>query len=379
MKQRAAIVGVGATPLSRDAGVSCQELACAAINAALQDAGVTREQLDGLLAYSLGDSVPVTTVARALGLPRLRWHNDIHGGGSQSVSILWEASRALQEGLADYIVVFRAVRSASGARMGQIRLGAGDDIESQFVTPYGLRGPVNLFALTAQRWLQQRGHAANELYHVVARQREYAAHNPRAMFRQPLTRAQYDEAPLVASPLRRLDCCRESDGAIALLLCREELAGDAHSPVFLRAAVRGGGPGGVYWDKADSLDRIYSHYIAGELYRQAGLTPADIDLAMLYDAYSFLVPAQLEDFGFCERGRALPFLAAGKTASGGELPVNTNGGMLSEGYVHGLNNTMEAVLQLRGEAGERQVQGAANALCSGFGGRYGAAAILTTD
>lgn len=380
MKQRAVIAGVGASPFSKCAQASCLELALTAIDAALDQAGIERTSINGVLSYSLGDSVPAITVARSLGLPSLRWHNDIHGGGSQSVSLLWESSRVLEEGLADFVVLFRSVRSASGQRMGRIPLGSADGLEQQFLTPYGLRGPANLFALTARRWLHNRGLEADDLGAVAMRQRDYACDNPRALFREELTHDAYRTSPMVASPLRRLDCCRETDGAVALVLCRERDVPPAVTrPVFLRAAVRGGGGGGVYWDKADSLDHLFSHFIAGDLYRQAGMTPGDIDMAMLYDAYTFLVPAQLEDFGWCSHGDGLRFIAAGETARAGQLPVNTNGGMLSEGYVHGLNNTMEAVLQLRGECGVRQVQGVSNVLCSGFGGRYGAAAILSTD
>lgn len=379
-KNRAAIIGVGATTFSRDSGSSCLEMAVTAIETALRDCGLDRSNINGLLSYSLGDSVPVTTVARTLGLPALAWHNDVYGGGSQSASILWEASCALEQGLADIIVIYRAVKSASKQRMGQIPLGAADGVEAQFVTPYGLRGPVNLFALTANRWLHERDHQPEQLAEVVLAQRQLAQDNEQALFRDALSRDEYLAAPMIASPLRRLDCCRETDGAVAMVLCRETDRGSTqHRPVFLRAAVRGGGGGGTFWDKADSLESIFSRHIADALYRQAGMSSEDVDLAMLYDAYSFLVPAQLEDFGFCERGKALEFIASGETGLRGKLPVNTNGGLLSEGYVHGFNNTMEAVVQLRGSAGVRQVEGATTALCSGFGGRYGAAAILSNE
>lgn len=379
-KHRAAIVGVGSTTFSRDSGVSCLDMAVTAIEAAMRDSGVDRASINGLLSYSLGDSVPVTTVARTLGVPALAWHNDVYGGGSQCASILWEASNALEQGLANVVVIYRAVKSASKQRMGQISLGAADGNEAQFVTPYGLKGPVNLFALTANRWLYERGHEAEQLADVVIAQRRMAGNNERALFRGALSRDDYLAAPMIASPLRRLDCCRETDGAVAMVLCREsDLSSAQHRPVFLRAAVRGGGKGGTFWDKAESLESIFSRHIADHLYRQAGISSEEIDLAMLYDAYSFLVPAQMEDFGFCKRGEALAFIASGETGANGSLPVNTNGGLLSEGYVHGLNNTMEAVVQLRGKAGVRQVEGVKTALVSGFGGRYGAAAVLANE
>lgn len=377
---QAAIVGVGWTPFSRGADGSVLDLALAAIDAALADCGLPAEAIDGLLSYHLGDSVPVTTVARPLGLPRLRWHNDIYGGGSQSASILWDAAQAINDGLAETIVIYRALKGRSGKRMGQISHGSADGNEEQFFSPYGCRGPVNTFALTAQRWLHQRQLNTGSLATVVTQQRRHALNNERALFREPLSRQQYFDAPMIASPLRRLDCCLETDGACALVITSAAQAKQlAQPPVFIHSAVRGGGPGGSYWDKAESLDNIFSHFIADDIYQTSGLKPTDIDLAYLYDAYSFLIPAQLEDFGFCDRGQAIDFIEQGETLTTGSVPTNSNGGMLSEGYVHGLNNIVEATLQLRGNQGQRQIKQASTALCTGFGGRFGSAAILTVN
>jgi acetyl-CoA acetyltransferase len=374
----AAIAGVGCSAFLRHSDTSTTQLAFAAIDAALDDCGLQRDAIDGILSYSLNDSIPVTTMARQLGLPALRWHQDIHGGGSQCASILWDAAMAIEHGLADCILVYRALRGHSGKRMGQIGLGASDGLESQFLTPYGMRGPVNTFALTAQRWLFERGHSEKDLATIVCSQRQHALGNPQALFQSALSEADYFQAPVIATPLRRLDCCLETDGACALIICSSERAKSLGLPVVaIRAAVRGGGAGGTYWDKACSLSRHFSAFIGEALYRQAGITSDHIDYAYLYDAYSFLVAAQLEDFGFCAPGSAINFIRAGETGRKGTLPVNSNGGMLSEGYVHGLNNIVEAVRQLRGNQGERQLPGNGEfALCSGFGGRYGSAAIL---
>ena len=379
-QRKAAIVGVGYTAFSRAAEGDVLDLALGAIEAALNDCGLTADAVDGLLSYHLGDSVPVTTVARPLGLPRLRWHNDIYGGGSQCASILWDAAQAIDCGLAETVVIYRALKGRSGKRMGQISHGSADGHEEQFFTPYGCRGPVNTFALTAQRWLHQRGYGENALADVVINQRSHAATNERALFREPLDQQHYLAAPMIASPLRRLDCCLETDGACALVITGTARARQlARSPVLIHCAVRGGGPGGSYWDKAETLDSIFSAFIADEFYRVSGVTSADIDIAYLYDAYSFLVPAQLEDFGFCNRGEAIEFIQQGETLAHGSLPTNSHGGMLSEGYVHGLNNIVEATLQLRGDQGFRQLAKANTALCTGFGGRYGSAALLTAD
>lgn len=377
---KTAIVGVGFSRFSRATDASVLDLALEAIEGALDDCGLPSDAVDGLLSYHLGDSVPVTTLARTLGLPRLRWHNEIYGGGSQCASILWDAAQAIEAGLAETIVIYRALKGRSGKRMGQISHGSADGHEEQFITPYGNRGPVNTFALTAQRWLHQRDHSQDSLANVAIQQRSHAIGNERALFREPLDEQQYFSAPMIASPLRRLDCCLETDGACALVLTSSTRSRQlSQPPVLIQSAVRGGGPGGSYWDKAESLDNIFSHFIAEDFYRHSGVNKSDIDLAYFYDAYSFLIPAQLEDFGFCQHGEAIDFIAQGETLANGSLPVNSNGGMLSEGYVHGLNNIVEATLQLRGNQGDRQLATANTALCTGFGGRYGSAALLTAD
>jgi len=342
---RAAVAGVGMTSLSRASGKSVLELAVEASTAAIVDAGLTPRDVDAVLTYHLGDSVPVVYLARALGLDRIGWHNEIHGGGSQCASILGDAAMLVEAGVARTVLVYRALNGRSGPRMGQVPLRVGDGAESQFTLPYGMLGPVHLFALAAQRYVAESG---VDLADVVLRSRAAAAGNPRALRRTPMTRDDYLASPMVASPLRRADCCQETDGACALVVTAADRA--PGSP-RVHAVVRGGGPGSSAMDKADDVGRIFSAYVAPALYDAAGMKPDDIDVALLYDAYSFLVPRQQEDFGL-----------------DAAVPVNPHGGLLSEGYVHGLNNVAEAVRQVRAGAG--------TALCTGFGGSYGSAAVL---
>jgi acetyl-CoA acetyltransferase len=375
---RAAIVGVGATDFSRESGRTVLQLALQAIDAALEDAGLERAAINGLLSYHMNDSVPVATVARALGLQRFRWHNDFAGGGSQCASILGDAAMAIEAGLAETIVIYRALNGRSGRRMGQIGLGAGDDSEAQFLTPYGFRGPVNLFALVAQRYALERGLTQADMAALAVQQRAKAVPNKRALLRTELMEADYLASPMIASPLRRLDCCLETDGACALIVTSTKRAKSLNKrSVLVRSAVRGGGSGCGAPDKAgEHPTRIFSHYVAPLIYEAAGMQPGDIDLLQLYDAYSYLLLNQLEDFGFCKSGAIAETIRSGRLKREGDMPTNLNGGLLNEGYVHGLNNVVEAVEQLRGSAGARQVAGAETALCTGFGGSYGSAAIL---
>ncbi|MGI8336553.1 thiolase C-terminal domain-containing protein [Actinomadura scrupuli] len=370
---KAAVAGVGMTALSRESGRTELQLAAEASRAALADAAVERP--DAILSYHLGDSAPVLYLARELGLREIGWHNEIYGGGTQSASILADAAMLVDAGLAGTVLVYRALNGRSGKRMNALGLKLGEGTEEQFTHPYGMAGPVHQFALAGQRYLHDAGLGPEHLYGVVAQSREHAAANPRALRREPLDLGTYLASPLVASPLRRLDCCQETDGACALVITS---AGRAPRAPRIHAVVRGGGPGASAMDKADDVTRIFSSYVAGPLYEAAGMKPGDIDVSLLYDAYSWLVPRQLEDFGLVPRGdlaATLGSLPRG-TASDGPVPVNPHGGLLSEGYVHGLNNVAEAVRQLRGD-GTNQVRGAGVALCTGFGGGYGSAAILT--
>lgn len=378
---KAAIVGVGYTDFSRDSGRSVLHLALEAIGKAVADAGLERHAIDGLLSYAINDSVPVATVARALGLSRYRWHADYAGGGSLSASILTSAAMAIEAGLAETIVVYRALNGRTGKRMGQIGAGAGDGSEAQFVNPYGMLGPVHMFAMTAQRYMYERDLKPAHLAELAVLQRSKAVDNPKALLRQPITVDDYFAAPSIASPLRRFDCCLETDGACALIVTTAERAkGLVARPVTIHAGVRAGGRGAGMPDKAgDDLRTIFSHYVAPALYDAAGMVPGDFDIAGFYDAYSFLLLNQLEDFGFCTPGEVGGIVTSGRIGMTGDLPVNTGGGMLCEGYVHGLNNIVETVEQLQGKAGVRQVKNATTALCTGFGGAYGSALVLTAE
>jgi acetyl-CoA acetyltransferase len=376
---KAAIVGVGWTPFSRDSGVTVGELAAACTLDALTDAGLAPGDVDGLLSYAMNDSVPVLGLARSLGLQRLRWHQDMFGGGTQTASILGDAALIIDAGLAETVVIYRALNGRTGKRMGQVAVGHAED--AHFYGQYGLAGPVQLYALAAQRYLHDSGQTDDDLGAVAVELRAHAVRNPRALMRTPLTLDEHHASPMVATPLRRFDCCQETDGGCALVVTGIDRARTLpHPPVGIRGVVRGGGPGCSALDRAETIDGVFSQYIADELWRSAGMTPADVDLAQLYDAYTWVVLRQLEDFGFCPPGQAGAFVRDGGLRLDGATPTNTNGGLLSEAYVHGLNNVAEAVVQLRHQAGpERQVPDAAVALCTGFGGSFGTAAVLTRD
>lgn len=347
-----AIAGVGYTAFSKDSGVSTLTLACRAILAALADAGLSPDEVDGLATHRVGDSVAPSVAGPALGLPAPAWYLDQFGGGSVSHAVIGQAALAVAAGLAETVVVYRAINARSEFRMGQA---ANPGPEAQYQRPYGLVAPVQHFALHTRAHMLKYGTKPEHLGEIAVRQRAYAAANPRALMREPITLADYLDSRWISEPLRLLDCCLETDGACALVITTAERARALRRPPVLISAAAWGG-GDSFLQPGDPT-RSAAALLAPRLYGMAGLGPDEIDVAMLYDCFTFSVLVQLEDYGFCAKGEGGPYVASGEGP-----PVNTHGGFLSEGYVHGVNHVAEAVAQLRGEAGGRQRPGARTAL-----------------
>ena len=362
MRDRAAIVGVGWTELSKDSGVSTLTLGCRAILAALEDAGLPPQAIDGLATHRVGDSVLPAVLAHALGIRDLRWYLDQFGGGSTSHAVVGQAALAVCAGIADTVVCYRAINARSEFRMGGTGRPPVDAVETQYQAPYGHFAPPQQFAMAAREHMLRFGTTPEQLGAVAVAQRAFAVENERAMLRRPITLDDYLASRLVVEPFRLLDCCLETDGAVALVVTSAERARDLQRrPVLIRAAAWGSGRT-LYSNGQPDATRSAAADLAPRLWALAGLGPGEVDLAELYDCFSYTVLVQLEDYGFCAKGEAGALVESGATRAGGALPVNTHGGFLSEGYVHGLNHVCEAVSQLRGEAGARQIEGAEIAL-----------------
>jgi acetyl-CoA acetyltransferase len=362
LRDRTAIVGVGYTPFSKASGATTLTLALRAIAAALEDAGLKPADVDGLATFRVGDSVLPMVVAQSLGIQDLRFHLDLFGGGSISHAMVGQAALALHAGVADTIVCYRALNARSGFRMGGTGRPLVDAVETQFQAPYGYFTPPQQFAMEARAHMARYGTQSEHFGQIAVQQRAFARDNERAMMRGPMTLDDYLAARFVVEPFRLFDCCLETDGAVALVLTRADRARDLRQvPVLIRGAAWGGGQN-LYSNQNFDTTRTAAADMAPRLYAMAGVGPSDFDLAELYDCFTYSVLVQLEDYGFCAKGEGGPFVASGATARGGALPVNTHGGFLSEGYVHGLNHVGEAVSQLRHTAGARQVEGAELAL-----------------
>jgi acetyl-CoA acetyltransferase len=363
LRDRTAIAGIGYSPLSKASGRTPLYLALQAITAAANDAGLPISEIDGLATHHLNDSASVHEVSSALGIPDLPWYHEEFGGGSRSPSVIAQAALAVYAGAARHVMVYRALNGRSGVRMGASGGGrAMPGSELQYQQPYGLLAPSQSYALAARMHMECFGTTSEQLGAVAVTQRDNAIANDRALMRSPITLEDYLASRLIADPFRLLDCCLETDGACAVLITSRERAADlAQPPVTIRAWASTIGPDDLSKPAGD-LTRSCASLVAPRLFGMAGHGPSEVDVAELYDAFTFSVVVQLEDYGFCPKGEGGPFVASGAIARGGAVAVNTHGGFLSEGYVHGMNHVAEAVSQLRGQAGARQVPGASVAL-----------------
>ncbi|MHB8463477.1 MAG: thiolase C-terminal domain-containing protein [Acidimicrobiales bacterium] len=379
---RAAITGVGYTTLSRDSGRGVLELAAEACRNAIDDAGLVASDVDGVGSFMLmHDSAPCIAVSTALGLPALRWTVDLQLGGQAPCHLVGLAAAAIATGSADHIVLYRALNGRSGARVGTMQF---DGLAAQYRYPIGYDSYLMYVAMWAQRFLHETGGTPDDLGVVPLAQRPFACRNERALRRDPLDRDAYLAQPFVVEPFRAADCTIEVDGACAVVVSALDRARDLRHPpaVVASTAYRAGRHPGL--DIGDHLlsedySRNYSSDLAAELYRKAGLGPEDVEFAELYDCFSSTALMSLEGLGLCRRGEAAGFVGDGGTAVDGRLPMNTNGGLLAEGYLHGMNTVAEAVLQIQRRGGDRQVRRADVGVVTSGALMEGSALVLTAD
>jgi acetyl-CoA acetyltransferase len=379
---RAAIAGVGYSPFSRASGRSVLSLATEACRQALDDAGLDSSDVDGVASFSvMNDSVPAQAVATTLAVPSLRFSVDADLGGQAPCYLVWLAAMAVETGRARNVLVYRALNGRSGARVGTMQFSG---MGAQFRYPIGYDAYMMYVAMWAQRFLHETAQGEEDLAAVAIAQRTYAEGNERAARRRPLTLEEYLAAPHVVHPFRADDCTVEVDGACAVLVTALDRARDLRRPpaVVASGAYRAGPrPGLDIGDHAlwDDYTRNYTSHLREELFAAAGLTAGDVQVAEIYDCFTSTVLIGLEGLGLCERGGSGAFVRSGATALDGALPINTHGGLLSEGYLHGMNSVAEAVLQVQGRGGVRQAP--RHEVCAVTSGALmdGSALILTAD
>jgi len=354
-----AIAGIGQTEFSKESGRSELRLAVECVRAALDDAGLSPSDVDGMVTFTM-DSNPEIDVAKNLGIPGLSFFSRIHYGGGAGCATVEQAAMAVATGVADVVVCYRAFNERSGRRFGtgaqKLPGGASaEQIHFSWYLPFGLMTPASWVAMAARRYMHEYGATSEDFGRVAVAARRHAATNPAAWFyEQPITLEDHQASRWIVEPLRLLDCCQESDGGVAIVVTSTERARDlATAPAVVLGAAQGAAAGqesmtGYYADDITGLPEMA--LVGRQLYAQAGVAPDDIQTATIYDHFTPFVLTQLEELGFCGRGEAKDFVAEGNIEMGGRLPINTNGGQLGEAYIHGMNGITEAVRQVRGTA-----------------------------
>jgi acetyl-CoA acetyltransferase len=370
LERRAAITGIGQSAIGRRLGRSELDLTLDACLDAVADAGLTRDDIDGLATYpGMGTGTPgfagptTPEVQDALRLS-LDWH-DGGGEGPGQMRALMAACLAVGAGLARHVLVYRTVTESTAQGSGS-RQGIGGDGGSgsvprfsgflQWTLPFGAVSAVNWLAMVAQRRVHEFGLTRDQLGQIALNARRNAGLNPTAIYREPMDLEAYLSARMISTPLGLFDCDAPSDGSTAFVVSHRDYAPDAPRPACHVNAVGTALRGRPSWDQFDDMTTMAARDAAASMWERTELTPADVDVAQLYDGFSILAMVWIEALGFCGRGEGGPFVEGGSAiALDGVLPLNTAGGQLSGGRLHGFGLIHEACVQLRGEGGDRQV------------------------
>jgi acetyl-CoA acetyltransferase len=357
----AVIVGIGQTEFSKQSGRSELQLACEAIRAALDDAGLSPADVDGMTTFTIDNNEDVDLV-RSLGIENLRFSSRVPHGGGGATGTLAHAMAAVDSGLARVVVGWRAMNERSEGRFGVAQMAPSQNVRGagtnfiEWSLPFGAVTPAAWTALQAQRYMHEYGATNEDFGRVSVILRRAAASNPNAFFyRRPLSLEDHQASRWIIEPVfRLLDCCQESDGGVAFVVTHRERARDCP-----QAGVRILHSTQAVPFETEVVTNFYHSDLtrfdsgiaaARELYARTGLGPDDIRVAMLYDHFSVAVFWHLEAFGFCGPGEAAAFVGEGHLDLEGRLPLSPNGGLIGEAYIHGMNNITEAVRQVRGTA-----------------------------
>jgi acetyl-CoA acetyltransferase len=379
LEKRTAITGIGVSQVGRRLDRTGLQLTLDACLEAIKDAGLEPKDIDGLASWpgtpegSPGMSpVSLMEVKRALGL-KLNWFT-AGGEAPSQISSVINAAAVVAAGYARHVLCFRTVTEASSQTKGQrasVSGSGGGRVRGdlQFQVPFRAMSASQWIAMFAQRHFFEYGTTKEQLGWVAINARRNAAKNPRAIFREPMTMDDYLNARIISTPFGLFDCDIPCDGSTAILVSRVEEARDMRKPVLRIEAIGSAIYGEYSWDQFDDLTTMAARDSAKMLWNRTDLKPSDVDVAELYDGFSFLTLAWLEALGFCKKGESGAFVDGGQRIGlDGELPVNTQGGQLSGGRLHGMGYLHEACTQLWGEGDERQVAGEPKLAAVGVGG-----------
>ena len=377
---RACIVGVGETSYSRKSGMTDLTLQLTACMRAIEDAGIKPRDIDGVLPQAAGATAE--DFATNLGMEDLRFSAAITMGGASPCAALQNGVLAVASGICKYVLLVSGRNGYSGSRTAQgIAAGLASGpmrAMGEFEYIYGLVAPMLWYAPMARRHMHQYGTTSLQFAEVAVAMRKHASMQSNALMKEPITIEDHQNSPMLADPFRLLDCCLQTDGAAACVITTPERAKDTkHRPVYISGFGEAHPDSPSSITQREDMTRFGIAKLAPRVFEMAGVTPRDVNVAEIYDCFTFTVINQLEDIGFCKKGEGGPFVEGGRIQIGGPLPVNTHGGLLSQGHIMGMNHIVEGVKQVRGTS-EAQVPHCEVGLVSGYGDfGDGALAILT--
>jgi acetyl-CoA acetyltransferase len=378
LREKGAITGIGETAYSRNSGKSVVALQMEASLAAIADAGLTPKEIDGIIAYAPSGVVAEDFVTN-FGIPDLRFSATTPMGGASCVAAVQCAIAALAAGVCRHVLIPLGRNGASEGRIGaRVRQMPQFRVVAEFEMPVGNLAPAQLYAPMARRHMEQYGTTSRQLGEIAVTVRRHAGLHGNAIMTKPITIDDHQSSRMIADPLRLLDCSLESDGATAVVVSAAERARDLRGrPVYVMGVAEGHPESPSTITQRPDLTTLGTAKAAPRAFAMAGVAPADVDVAEIYDCFTYIVLCQLEDLGFCAKGEGGAFVEGDALGLGGRLPINTHGGLLSQAHVAGLNHIVELVRQLRGDAGATQVRDAEVGLVTGYGDMGdGAVAIM---
>jgi acetyl-CoA acetyltransferase len=368
LRRKGAITGLGETAYAKASAKTAFELQIEASLAAIRDAGLDPKQIDGIIPIGI-TGAPAEAFVTNFGIPDLRFSALTPLGGASPIAAVQCAIAAIATGLCNHVLIPAGRNVSSGARAGvRIHQMPQFHLVTEFELPQGAVAPAQLYAPMARRHMELYGTTSRQLGEIAVSTRAHALLNGNAVMTKPITIEDHQASRMIADPFRLLDCSLESDGGAALVVSSAERARDLRQPPVEVLGIAEGHP-----DSPSSITQRPDMTTLGLAkaapiaFRMAEVSPGEIDVAEIYDCFTWVVLCQLEDMGFCKKGEGGPFVADGKLRLGGALPTNTHGGLLSQAHMLGMNHVVELVRQLRGQAGRAQVKGAQTGLCTGYG------------
>ena len=367
LREKAAITGIGETEYVRGSGKTPLAMQLEATLMACRDAGISPKDIDGIIPYA--SNVVAEDFITNLGISDLRFSATTPMGGASAVAAIQCAVAVVAAGICKHVLLPLGRDGWSGARIGsRVQQMPQFKLIGEFEMPLGAIAPAQLYAPMARRHMELFGTTSRQLGSIAVSTRQHAILHGNATMTKPIDIEDHQSSRMISDPLRLLDCSLESDGGAAVIISSAERARDMNKPpVYIMGVAEGHPDSPSAITQRPDLTKLGLAKAAPKAFGMAGVSPADIQVAEIYDCFTYIVMCQIEDLGFCKKGEGGAFVENGALGLGGRLPVNTHGGLLSQAHMAGLNHVVELARQLRGEGGKTQVPGAKLGLVTGYG------------